>query len=119
MSYVVGFVSAVPNANKAAFKSHCEKAAELLKEYGATRIVETWGDDVHDGEVTDFKKAVQAKQDETVVFSWHEYPSKAAADKAYETMMGDERMHALGAEMPYDGKRMIIGGFASLLDIRA
>lgn len=117
MSYIVGFVSAVPTANKEAFKEHVGQAAVLLKEYGATRIVESWGDDVQDGKVTDFKKAVQAGPDETVVFSWHEYPSKEAADAAYETMMKDERMHALGADMPFDGKRMIIGGFAPLLDV--
>lgn len=117
MSYIVGFVSAVPTAKKDEFLSHAKEAAVLLKEFGATRVVEAWGDTVFDGEVTDFKKAVKAKADETVVFSWHEYPSKDVADKAYETMMQDERMMALGKTMPFDGKRMIIGTFNPLLDV--
>ena len=116
MGYVDGFVSAVPAANKEAYRRHAAESASLFKEFGVQRMVESWGDDVPDGEVTDFKGAVQAKPDEVVVFSWFEYPDKAARDAAVARMMSDPRMEALGASMPFDGKRMIYGGFESLLD---
>lgn len=87
MSYVDGFVAAVPNANKAKYIKHAEDASHIFKEYGALKVVECWGDDVPDGKVNDFKGAVQAKPDETVVFSWFEYPDKATRDAANEKMM--------------------------------
>ncbi len=77
--------------------------------------MECWGDDVPDGKLTDFRGAVKAQEGEVVVFSWIEYPSKAVRDAANEKMMNDPRMKALG-EMPFDGKRMIFGGFAPILD---
>ena len=115
MKYVDGFVVAVPAANKEAYRRLAAAAAPLFKEFGATRIVECWGDDVPDGKITDFRGAVKAQEDEVVVFSWIEYPSKAVRDAANEKMMNDPRMKALG-EMPFDGKRMIFGGFAPILD---
>src|SRR5262245_57826056 len=115
MSYVQGFLGAVPAANKETYRKHAALAAEIFKECGATRIVENWGVDVPDGKVTDFKKAVKAKPDEIVVFSWIEYPSKAIADAANEKMMKDPRMREIG-EMPFDGQRMVFGGFATILD---
>src|SRR5262245_42635713 len=115
MAYVQGFVAAVPTANRENYRKHALKAASLFKDYGATRIVETWGDDVPDGKVTDFKQAVKAKPNEVVVFSWIEYPSKAVADAANEKMMKDPRMREIG-EMPFDGQRMVFGGFATILD---
>ncbi|AOO81376.1 DUF1428 domain-containing protein [Bosea vaviloviae] len=114
MMYVQGFVVAVPAANKEAYRKHAAEAAPIFREFGATRIVEAWGDDVPDGKLTDFKGAVQATPDEVVVFSWLEFPDKAAADAANEKMMSDPRMEEMGASMPFDGKRMIHGGFASL-----
>jgi uncharacterized protein YbaA (DUF1428 family) len=116
MAYVEGLVAAVPAANKEAYRKHAAGAAPLFKEFGATRMVENWGDDVPDGKVTDFKGAVKAKPDEVVVFTWFEYPSKQARDAANEKMMNDPRMKQMGAEMPFDGKRMIYGGFEVLLD---
>jgi len=116
MTYVEGFVVAVPTANKEAYRKHAADAAPLFKEFGVARMVEAWGDDVLDGKVNDLKGAVQAKADETVVFSWFEYPDKATRDAANEKMMSDPRMAAMGGEMPFDGKRMIIGGFDSIVD---
>lgn len=116
MTYIEGFVAAVPTANKDAYRQHADEAAPLFKAFGATRHVEAWGDDVPKGKVTDFHGAVQAKDDETVVFSWLEYPDKATRDAANEKIMADPRMKAMGEAMPFDGKRMIYSGFDTLLD---
>ncbi|QQR36426.1 DUF1428 domain-containing protein [Devosia oryziradicis] len=112
MPYVDGFVAAVPKANKQAYVEHAREAAVLFKEWGATRIVETWSDDVPEGKQTDFMKAVQAKPDEAIVFSWIEFPDKATRDAAGQKMMNDPRMQAM--KMPFDGARMIYGGFETL-----
>lgn len=115
MSYVTGIILAVPAAKRDAYVKMANEASHLFKEFGATRVVEAWGDDVPDGKVTDFRRAVKAKDGEVIVFSWQEFPSKAAADAANEKMMSDPRMQALG-DMPFDGQRMIFGGFAVLSD---
>jgi uncharacterized protein YbaA (DUF1428 family) len=115
MTYVQGFVVAVPTANKSAYVAHAEAAMPLFREFGADRMVEGWGDDVPDGKVTDFRGAVHARPDETVVFSWVEYADKATCDAAGEKMMTDPRMGELG-EMPFDGSRMVYAGFEPLLD---
>jgi uncharacterized protein YbaA (DUF1428 family) len=116
MTYIEGFVVPVPTANKDAYSKHASDAHPIFAEFGVTRMVEAWGDDVPDGKVTDFRQAVQAKEDETVVFSWFEYPSKEARNAANAKMMSDPRMEEMGAWMPFDGKRMIMGGFESILD---
>ena len=116
MTYVQGFVAAAPSANKEAYSKHASEAAPLFKEFGATRVVECWGDDVPDGKVTDFKSAVQAKEGEVIVFSWMEYPSKEACAAANQKMMSDPRMKEMGASMPFDGQRLIFGGFAPIVD---
>jgi len=116
LTYVEGFVVAVPTANKDEYRKHASDAAPLFREFGVTRMVEAWGEDVPDGKVTDFKGAVQAREDETVVFSWFEYPSKAVRDAANEKMMADPRMKEMGASMPFDGQRMIMAGFDSIVD---
>ena len=116
MTYVEGFVTPVPAASKEAYRKHAAEAAPLFKEFGATRVVEGWGDDVPDGKVTDFKGAVKATADEIVVFGWFEYPSKEARDAANAKMRSDPRMKEMGASMPFDGKRMIFGGFAPIVD---
>ncbi|HWL04692.1 MAG TPA: DUF1428 family protein [Xanthobacteraceae bacterium] len=116
MRYVEGFVGAVPAANKEAFRKHAAEAAPIFKEFGVTRHVECWGDDVPDGKTTDFRRSVKAEADEVVVFSWLEYPSKEARNAANEKMMSDPRMRDMEKAMPFDGKRMIYGGFLPILD---
>ena len=116
MSYVDGFVAAVPTANRAAFVKHAEEAAVVFKELGAIKVVECWGDDVPDGAVTSFPMAVQCKPDETVVFSWILWPSREVRDAAMPKIMADPRLHPDQNPMPFDGKRMIFGGFEMIVD---
>jgi uncharacterized protein YbaA (DUF1428 family) len=113
MTYVDGFIVAVPTANKEAYKAHAEKMLPLLDDFGATRLVEGWGDSVPRGELNDLYRAVDAKDDETVLFSWIEYPDKATRDAAGAKMMSDPRLQDMG-EMPFDGSRMIYAGFEGL-----
>lgn len=113
MTYVDGFVAAVPRANKEQYIVHARAAAELFKDWGATRVVENWGDEVPRGELNDFFTAVHAEDDEVVVFSWVEYPDKATRDAVQEKMMNDPAM-ANVPDMPFDGKRMIFAGFSNL-----
>ncbi|MDQ3648190.1 MAG: DUF1428 domain-containing protein [Actinomycetota bacterium] len=115
MSYVDGFVIPVPAGNKDAYREMAAKAAPIFEEYGAERMVECWGDDMPDGKVTDFKGAVKAQSDETVVFSWIVYPSKEVRDEANKKVMEDPRMKMM-EDMPFDGQRLIFGGFEVLLD---
>ncbi|MBD3586717.1 DUF1428 domain-containing protein [Salinimonas sp. HHU 13199] len=116
MSYIDGFVAAVPTANKQQYFEHAEKASEVFKEFGALKVVETWGDEVPDGDVTSFPMAVKAKSDESVVFSWVIWPSKAVRDEAWQKVMEDSRMQPENNPMPFDGKRLIYGGFNLLLE---
>jgi uncharacterized protein YbaA (DUF1428 family) len=114
MSYIDGFIIPVPAGNREAYREAAAQAAPIFKEHGALRIVECWGDDIPDGEVTDFKKAVKAEGTENVVFSWIVWPSKEARDEGNKKVMTDPRL--AGAEMPFDAKRMFWGGFRILLD---
>jgi uncharacterized protein YbaA (DUF1428 family) len=116
MSYIEGFVAAVPRANKDAYKQHAAQALPYFKKLGATRMVENWGDEVPDGKVTDFKRSVKAQPEEEVIFSWVEYPDKATRDRANETMRNDPQMADSMKTMPFDGKRMIWGGFEPVND---
>lgn len=117
MAYVDGFVLAVPKANKEAYRELAAKMAPLFMEYGATRMVECWGDDVPRGKVNDFYGAVLAREEEVVMFSWIEYPSREVRDAANNRMHEDPRVQALGPDMPFDGKRMIFGGFIPIVDV--
>jgi uncharacterized protein YbaA (DUF1428 family) len=119
MAYVDGFVMAVPNANKQAFIEHAKTFDPVFMEHGATRVLECWADDVPDGTLTDFKKSVQAKADESVVFSWIEWPDKATRDAGMKKVMDDPRMDPVKTPMPFDGKRMIYGGFQPIVEIGA
>ena len=116
MNYIDGFVAAVPTANKAKFLEHAKIAAKVIKEAGALRVVENWGDDVPDGKVTSFPMAVKKKDDETVVFSWIIWPSKEVRDAGMKKMMEDPRMQADTNPMPFDGQRIIFGGFQTILE---
>lgn len=112
MSYIDGFVAAAPTAEKARYVNFIKIAGRVFKDCGADRVVDCWGDDVPDGTVTSFPLAVKKNPDETVVFGWIEWPSKAARDEGFKKAMTDPRMAAL--DMPFDGKRMIFGGFELL-----
>ncbi|ATY32494.1 DUF1428 domain-containing protein [Sphingomonas psychrotolerans] len=116
MTYVDGFVTPVPTANKEAYLAHAIEAADLFRKLGATRMVEAWGDDVPDGKLNDLKKAVQATPDETVLFSWIEYPDKATGLAAGEKMMNDPQAAEMMKDMPFDGSRMIFAGFDSIVE---
>jgi uncharacterized protein YbaA (DUF1428 family) len=117
MSYVDGFVAAVPKANKDAYVEHVKRVQGSILKNGATRLVETWSDDVPHGKLTDFHMAVQAKEDEAVVFAWIEWPDKATRDAGWAAIMADTTMQ--NAQMPFDAKRLIYGGFATLVDAAA
>lgn len=112
--YIDGFVAAVPKENKQKYIDHLNEVVTFFKEYGATRIVENWGDDVPQGKVTDFYGAVKAKENEVIVFSWVEWPSKDIRNSGMEKMMNDERMKTI--EFPFDGQRLIFGGFETIFD---
>jgi len=114
MEYVDGFAAAVPNENKEKYIKHARDAAVVFKEHGALRLVECWGDDVPDGEVTSFPLAVRCKVGETVVFSWIIWPSKDIRNAGMERVMADPRMTDENNPMPFDGQRMIYGGFQML-----
>lgn len=116
MEYIEGFVAAVPTTNKKAYIQHAREAAVVFKEHGATRLVECWGDDVSSGEKTSFPMAVQCKDDEAVVFSWISWPSREARDFGMEKVMQDSRMNNGSNPMPFDGSRLIFGGFQMVVD---
>lgn len=111
MNYVDGYVIAVPTANKDEYLKLARMAAPLFKEFGALQVVECWGDDVPEGKVTSFTMAVQRKPEESVVFSWIVWPSREVRDAGMKKVMEDPRMDMQGKPMPFDGQRMIFGGF--------
>jgi uncharacterized protein YbaA (DUF1428 family) len=115
--YIDGFLAPVAAGTSAeAYRDFAAKAAPIFKDHGATRVVEGWGDDVPHGTLTDFHRAVAATEGETVVFSWIEWPDKATRDAGMKKVMEDPRMQPGAEPMPFDGKRLIFGGFACLLD---
>lgn len=120
MSYVDGFVLAVPTGNKEVYKQFAEDMAIIFKEHGALKVVECWGDDVPEGKVTSFPLAVQCQADETVCFAWIVWSSREVRDEGMKKVMADPRTqpekNPIG-EMPFDGKRMIYGGFEMIVDV--
>ena len=116
MTYFEGFVLPVPESRREEYRKHAADAAPLFHEFGVQRHFEAWDSDVPEGKVTDFRKAVDAQPDEKVVFSWFEYPNRAARDEANQKIMSDPRMKEMGESMPFDGKRMIMGGFDAIVE---
>ncbi|WP_022964398.1 DUF1428 domain-containing protein [Halopseudomonas pelagia] len=117
MAYVDGFVVAVPTANKELYRQHAADAGVIFKEYGALSFVECWGDDVPEGKLTSFPMAVKRRDDETVVFSWITWPSRAVRDTGMEKVMADPRLQSDTNPMPFDGQRMIYGGFDIIVEM--
>jgi uncharacterized protein YbaA (DUF1428 family) len=116
MSYIDGFVLAVPTENREIYRKVAQSAAAVFKEHGALKLIECWGDDVPEGEVTSFPMAVKCKPDETVVFSWILWPSREARNQGMEKVMADPRLNPEDNPMPFDGSRMIYGGFEMIVD---
>ncbi len=116
MTYVDGFVAAVPTANREKFLAHARIAADVFREAGALQVVECWGIDVPEGEVTSFPMAVKCAADETVCFSWITWPSREIRDAGMAKAMEDRRLSPETNPMPLDGKRAIFGGFEVILD---
>ena len=117
MPYVDGFVLAVPKDKIEAYKALAKMACAVWMEHGALDYVECIGDDVPYGEITSFPRAVQASEDEVVIFSWIVYPSRQVRDAVNAKVMADDRLKSHMADMPFDGKRMIYGGFETFLDL--
>jgi len=116
MAYVDGFVAAVPTTNREIYKKHARAAAVVFKEHGALKFVECWGDDVPDGKLTSFPMAVKRKDDETVVFSWIIWPSRDVRNEAMKKVIADPRLKPDVSPMPFDGKRLIYGGFEMIVE---
>jgi uncharacterized protein YbaA (DUF1428 family) len=116
MTYFEGFIVPVPEANRDAFTAHAKQLAPALRDCGVRRQLEAWGSDIPEGKLTDFRKAVDAKPDENVVFAWFEYPDRAVRDASNEKMMSNPEMAELGDQVPFDAKRMILGGFEAVVE---
>lgn len=122
MTYIDGFVIACSKERKQDFIDHAKQADPFFMEHGALRVVEAWGEDVPEGKTTDFRMAVKAEPGEAVLFSWIEWPDKATRDACFAEMMAesfsDPRMDQAKNPMPFDGTRMIFGGFVPVLDLQ-
>jgi len=118
MAYIDGFVAPVLPGKREAYAELAREASNIFLEHGAIQVVESLSDDVPHGKLTDFYRAVAAEDEESVAFSWIVWPSKEARDAGMAKVMADERMKP-GAEMPFDMKRMIFGGFVVVLDTDA
>ena len=117
MNYVDGFICAVPTATREAYAEYAKKYGLVFKEHGALAVVDCWGDDVPEGKLTSFTMAVKREPDESIVFSWVTWPSKAARDEAWKKVMEDPRMSPENHVMPFDGKRLIYGGFQIISEV--
>lgn len=124
MNFIQGFVLAVPTANREAYVRFAEGVWTMFQKYGALRMVEAWGQDVPDGTLTSFPRAVQLQPGETVVLAWIEWPDRDTAMRCHASIQNDPDWDAAGrpgdrANLPFDGRRMIFGDFVPLLDLRA
>ncbi len=117
MAYIEAFVAPVPEANKGDYRAHARRAAELFKEHGVLEIKECWGTNVPDGEVTSFHLAVKRQEGEGLVMGWMVWPSKEARDQSFANAQSDPRLKELFGNMPFDGKRLIFGGFEPILEL--
>jgi uncharacterized protein YbaA (DUF1428 family) len=117
MNYVDGYVIAVPTANREAYRAKAEKMAILFKKHGALSVVENWGDDVPEGKLTSFTMAVKREETESIVFSWITWPSRTVRDEAWKVVMQDPVMQSDDQPSLFDGKRMIFGGFQSIVEV--
>lgn len=113
--YVQGFIVPVPGDKKDEYRKVAQKFANIMKDHGLIEVVEAWEADVPDGEHTDFRKAVKIEEGEKVVFSWVIWPDKETCEAAHNSMMSEEFAEEIGKDMPFDGKRMIYGGFEPLV----
>lgn len=116
MPYVDGYVAAVPTASREAYRDYSARIADLFRAHGATRVVDCWGDEVPEGTLTSFPKAVQRKEDETVIFGWVEWPSREARAAAWDKLMAAPEMDLSRNPLPFDGRRMIYGAFETIVD---
>ena len=116
MTYFEGFIVPVPNGNKDAYTKHANSLASALHECGVRRQAEAWGSDLPEGKATDFRKAVEAQDGENVVFAWFEYPDRQARDASNQKMMSDPAMEEFSKNIPFDAKRMIMGGFEAVVE---
>ena len=116
MTYIDGFVVAVPTVNRETYREFAKRAAEVFRKHGALKVVECWGDDVPEGKVTSFPMAVKLQKDETVVFSWIAWPSREIRDAGMKKAMADPGLQPARNPMPFDGKRLIYGGFEMIVD---
>lgn len=118
--YIDGFLLAVPAQNKKAYEDQARQFWDVIKDYGAVSMQENWGDDIPEGKVNSFHTAVLRKDDEVVVFSWTIWPDKKTRDEGWQKMMADERMAGMKPEsMPFDGQRIMYGGFTPLVAVTA
>jgi len=119
MAYIDGFVAPVLPGKREGYVEMVRAAAKIFLEHGALQVVETLSDDVPHGKLTDFYRAVAAKEDEAINFSWIVWPSKEARNEGMAKVMADERMQPGAMEMPFDMQRIIFGGFEVVLDTKA
>lgn len=117
MTYIDGFLAAVPTANKDIYRKHAAETGAIFKEFGALSLTDCWGDDLPEGKLNSMHTAVHREDGETVVFAWIMWPSKAVRDDAWEKIMADPRMAPDKHDMPFDGKRMIFGGFDVIFEM--
>ena len=116
MNYVDGYVAAVPTANREAYRDFAEKVAVVFKKHGALSVVENWGEDVPEGKLTSFTMAVKREENESIVFSWITWPSRAVRDEGWKLIMADPIMQNNAHSKLFDGKRMIFGGFQTIVE---